>query len=268
MREMDGKYVGNRPIKLRKSNWKDRNFDVVKKKQKQKAKLGLWGWYVVCLLLLTFHYEVEQILIPLPFGPPFGLWKSLELLIRCWLVLNKYAVKEGIWSKIGDCFVRLLSFDHQCCLDAARWCSACYTNAGQCELSSSALKCGRVYSAVYKYFSSTVWITTVQRVCENSMRVIIFCCQGFQSIRRAPLAGTIRIMRFFRTICYMEVLASVLSSVYWFSVEILRILFWEFILVFIDSVFRRRFRERITVWPLSLRILHVESLIAECSSYC
>ncbi|VDP38935.1 unnamed protein product [Heligmosomoides polygyrus] len=43
MREMDGKYVGNRPIKLRKSNWKDRNFDVVKKKQKQKAKLGLWG---------------------------------------------------------------------------------------------------------------------------------------------------------------------------------------------------------------------------------
>ncbi|KAK5982303.1 RRM domain-containing protein [Trichostrongylus colubriformis] len=43
MREMDGKYVGNRPIKLRKSNWKDRNYDVVKKKQKQKAKLGLWG---------------------------------------------------------------------------------------------------------------------------------------------------------------------------------------------------------------------------------
>ncbi|CAJ0598608.1 unnamed protein product [Cylicocyclus nassatus] len=43
MREMDGKYVGNRPIKLRKSNWKDRNFEVVKKKQKQKAKLGLWS---------------------------------------------------------------------------------------------------------------------------------------------------------------------------------------------------------------------------------
>uniref|UniRef100_A0A0K0DLR0 RNA-binding protein 42 n=1 Tax=Angiostrongylus cantonensis TaxID=6313 RepID=A0A0K0DLR0_ANGCA len=43
MREMDGKYVGNRPIKLRKSNWKERNLDVVKKKQKQKAKLGLWS---------------------------------------------------------------------------------------------------------------------------------------------------------------------------------------------------------------------------------
>ncbi|KJH50774.1 hypothetical protein DICVIV_03121 [Dictyocaulus viviparus] len=43
MREMDGKYVGNRPIKLRKSNWKDRNLEVVKKKQKQKAKLGLWS---------------------------------------------------------------------------------------------------------------------------------------------------------------------------------------------------------------------------------
>ncbi|GMR43721.1 hypothetical protein PMAYCL1PPCAC_13916, partial [Pristionchus mayeri] len=41
MREMDGKYVGNRPIKLRKSNWKDRSMEVVKKKIKQKKKLGL-----------------------------------------------------------------------------------------------------------------------------------------------------------------------------------------------------------------------------------
>ncbi|GMT20911.1 hypothetical protein PFISCL1PPCAC_12208, partial [Pristionchus fissidentatus] len=41
MREMDGKYVGNRPIKLRKSNWKDRSIEVVKKKIKQKKKLGL-----------------------------------------------------------------------------------------------------------------------------------------------------------------------------------------------------------------------------------
>ena len=35
-----GKYVGNRPIKLRKSNWKDRNVEVVKKKEKEKKKLG------------------------------------------------------------------------------------------------------------------------------------------------------------------------------------------------------------------------------------
>lgn len=41
MREMNGKYVGSRPIKLKKSNWKDRNLDVVKKKEKQKARLGL-----------------------------------------------------------------------------------------------------------------------------------------------------------------------------------------------------------------------------------
>ncbi|RKP38969.1 hypothetical protein BJ085DRAFT_11423, partial [Dimargaris cristalligena] len=27
-REMNGKYIGNRPIKLRKSNWKDRSVDV------------------------------------------------------------------------------------------------------------------------------------------------------------------------------------------------------------------------------------------------
>lgn len=37
MREMDGKYLGSRPIKLRKSNWKDRSLDVAKKKQKAKA---------------------------------------------------------------------------------------------------------------------------------------------------------------------------------------------------------------------------------------
>uniref|UniRef100_A0A6I8N024 RNA-binding protein 42 n=1 Tax=Ornithorhynchus anatinus TaxID=9258 RepID=A0A6I8N024_ORNAN len=41
MREMNGKYVGSRPIKLRKSMWKDRNLDIVRKKQKEKKKLGL-----------------------------------------------------------------------------------------------------------------------------------------------------------------------------------------------------------------------------------
>lgn len=41
IKEMNGKYVGSRPIKLRKSNWKDRNLEVVKKKYKAKAKLGL-----------------------------------------------------------------------------------------------------------------------------------------------------------------------------------------------------------------------------------
>ncbi|XP_076869226.1 RNA-binding protein 42 [Brachyhypopomus gauderio] len=41
MREMNGKYVGSRPIKLRKSTWKDRNMEVVRKKQKEKKKLGL-----------------------------------------------------------------------------------------------------------------------------------------------------------------------------------------------------------------------------------
>uniref|UniRef100_A0ACB8FS31 RNA-binding protein 42 n=1 Tax=Sphaerodactylus townsendi TaxID=933632 RepID=A0ACB8FS31_9SAUR len=49
MREMNGKYVGSRPIKLRKSMWKDRNIDVVRKKQKEKKKLGLRGG--VCIVL-------------------------------------------------------------------------------------------------------------------------------------------------------------------------------------------------------------------------
>ncbi|KAI7693241.1 hypothetical protein SSS_08239 [Sarcoptes scabiei] len=41
IKDMNGRYVGSRPIKLRKSNWQDRNVDVVKKKFKQKQKLGL-----------------------------------------------------------------------------------------------------------------------------------------------------------------------------------------------------------------------------------
>ncbi|CAL8355701.1 unnamed protein product [Arctogadus glacialis] len=35
------KYVGSHPIKLRKSMWKDRNMEVVRKKQREKKKLSL-----------------------------------------------------------------------------------------------------------------------------------------------------------------------------------------------------------------------------------
>lgn len=41
MKEMNGKYVGNRPIKLRKSTWKERQLPSVLKKYKEKRKLGL-----------------------------------------------------------------------------------------------------------------------------------------------------------------------------------------------------------------------------------
>ena len=36
-----GKYVGSRPIRLKKSTWKDRGFLEVKKREKEKKKLGL-----------------------------------------------------------------------------------------------------------------------------------------------------------------------------------------------------------------------------------
>ncbi|KAK6636778.1 hypothetical protein RUM43_010441 [Polyplax serrata] len=39
MKEMNGRYVGSRPIKLRKSTWKARSMDNVKKKEKEKAVL-------------------------------------------------------------------------------------------------------------------------------------------------------------------------------------------------------------------------------------
>ncbi|XP_059470325.1 RNA-binding protein 42 isoform X2 [Neocloeon triangulifer] len=39
MKEMNGRYVGSRPIKLRKSCWKTRNLEVVRKKDKEKTAL-------------------------------------------------------------------------------------------------------------------------------------------------------------------------------------------------------------------------------------
>ncbi|KAI5639947.1 RNA recognition motif domain-containing protein [Phthorimaea operculella] len=39
MKEMDGRYVGSRPIKLRKSTWKNRSLDIVRKKEKEKQAL-------------------------------------------------------------------------------------------------------------------------------------------------------------------------------------------------------------------------------------
>ncbi|CAG9865325.1 unnamed protein product [Phyllotreta striolata] len=39
MKEMNGRYVGSRPIKLRKSSWRNRCIDVVKKKEKEKVAL-------------------------------------------------------------------------------------------------------------------------------------------------------------------------------------------------------------------------------------
>uniref|UniRef100_U5ETG9 RNA-binding protein 42 n=1 Tax=Corethrella appendiculata TaxID=1370023 RepID=U5ETG9_9DIPT len=39
MKEMDGRYVGSRPIKLRKSTWKTRSIETVRKKDKEKQAL-------------------------------------------------------------------------------------------------------------------------------------------------------------------------------------------------------------------------------------
>lgn len=44
MREMQGHYIGARPVKLKKSCWKDRNLNAIKKKNKTRAK---WGFKVI-----------------------------------------------------------------------------------------------------------------------------------------------------------------------------------------------------------------------------
>jgi hypothetical protein len=45
LREMNLKYIGSRPVKLKKSDWKERDVKEVKKKEKQKKnflkKLGI-----------------------------------------------------------------------------------------------------------------------------------------------------------------------------------------------------------------------------------
>eukprot|EP00644_Phytophthora_capsici_P004889 jgi/Phyca11/538054/estExt2_Genewise1Plus.C_PHYCAscaffold_10264 len=38
LREMNGKYIGNRPVKLSKSKWQDRNIDVAKKKIRKRKR--------------------------------------------------------------------------------------------------------------------------------------------------------------------------------------------------------------------------------------
>ncbi|OXA64885.1 RNA-binding protein 42 [Folsomia candida] len=39
IKELDGRYVGSRPIKLRKSNWKNRNIEEARKKEKERNQL-------------------------------------------------------------------------------------------------------------------------------------------------------------------------------------------------------------------------------------
>lgn len=41
MKEVNGRYCGNRPVKLRKSVWKDRSIPAARKREKEKQKLGL-----------------------------------------------------------------------------------------------------------------------------------------------------------------------------------------------------------------------------------
>ena len=44
LREMNGKYIGSRPVKLKKSDWKQRDLKEVRKKEKAKKKfLGKLG---------------------------------------------------------------------------------------------------------------------------------------------------------------------------------------------------------------------------------
>ncbi|OWZ18645.1 RNA-binding protein [Phytophthora megakarya] len=38
LREMNGKYIGNRPVKLSKSKWQERNIDVAKKKMRKRKR--------------------------------------------------------------------------------------------------------------------------------------------------------------------------------------------------------------------------------------
>ena len=63
---LTGRYVGSRPIKLRKSTWKQRNIDTVRKKEKEKTALiglltGRWpksdcGELLMLLILPCVHF--------------------------------------------------------------------------------------------------------------------------------------------------------------------------------------------------------------------
>ena len=67
---MNGKYIGSRPVKLRKSTWKDRTYEVVKKKEKEKKKLGFKSLFLnVYRSLRNGYIKLPVVLDPAPLPP-------------------------------------------------------------------------------------------------------------------------------------------------------------------------------------------------------
>jgi RNA recognition motif-containing protein len=83
MREMNGKYIGNRPVKLRKSNWKDRSLRFSKSKV-ENVKYKKNRVRINKKLLLQQQNELANMQIPMqmgqmPFNMPFMVPNSLTI---------------------------------------------------------------------------------------------------------------------------------------------------------------------------------------------
>lgn len=102
-----GKYVGNRPIKLRKSTWKDRSIDIVRKKEKEKKRLGLrWHRW----LIISHFVGVESLLELLDPTHHLKLYQKQCLFYR--FVLFYFSGLQ--FSKKLVCMLDLNEVEHCC----------------------------------------------------------------------------------------------------------------------------------------------------------
>lgn len=101
MSSVSGRYVGSRPIKLRKSTWRNRNLDIARKKEKEKqALIGLLTghWF------LSFDLFIGGALARMSLGD--RLWLGLDCTpIVLWKRDQQGSHQDSILNGPHICFV-------------------------------------------------------------------------------------------------------------------------------------------------------------------
>ncbi|KER18997.1 hypothetical protein T265_12062 [Opisthorchis viverrini] len=89
MREMNGKYVGNRPIKLKRSDWRTRQLETYRKKEKEKKKCS-----TIHILTTEIHALVD---------PP------LRSVATCFSLANRPIAYNWAQRWANGCFINVFS---------------------------------------------------------------------------------------------------------------------------------------------------------------
>ena len=158
MRELNGKYIGNRPMKLRKSNWKDRNLDVVRKKDKEKKKLGL-RWRGIALH--PSHRQLHLVYCHYHYRLPSPLPLSLSTTLLLYIVSFDGIAKKWFRNKLPD--------------------------GSESSREALSLSSG-FYSELFPWSSSAVNFNSITKMFAPLQ---VFCCSCLASFRCAPLLYTL-----------------------------------------------------------------------------